>query len=294
MPQGVATLITGTGDTAAMNRVNIQGIRRCTAAFVGTAVLLANVLAATPASATVPSPVAFELQISPSARVLDAVGESFFMDVWKEEACDNPHLRVRNRNKPAFMLTNDMDSVAPITSFTLTINEGPYYFGAGDLAMDGFTDYVKNTMYTDAGVSITGASVSPDGKALTVNFDGLTAGKKAIFCVDLDASDPSVFPYPDYRNVLFGAPTTSGGATTDPASYAATFTSPTSAPNTRTLGGVFDLWTGVPDWQNDNVRPYREMDPIEITTIDGQIPEPAGAVLALLGLAAFVGGRRRM
>jgi hypothetical protein len=248
---------------------------------------------AKPARAATPSPVAYELQISPSARVLDAVGETFFMDVWKEEACDNPHLRVRNRNKPAFMLTNDMDSVAPITSFTLTINEGPFFFGSGDLAMDGFTDEVKNTMYSDPGVTITGASVSPDGKTLTVNFDGLTNGKKAIFCVDLDASDPNVFPYPDYRNVLFGAPTSSGGDTADPASYSATFTSPTSAPNTRTLGGVFDVWTDVPDWQNDNVRPYREMDPIEITTVNGQIPEPTGVALALIAMAALGGARRR-
>lgn len=260
---------------------------------------LANVAAAAvfflapAAQAEVPVPVSFELQISPVARVLDAVGEPYFMEVWKDESWDNPHLRVRNRNKPAFMLTNDLMSVAPITSFTLTINEGPYLFGTGDTAIDGFTDYVKNTMYTDAGVTITGSSLSPDGKTVTINFDGLEPGKKAIFCVDLDAEDMNMFPFPDYRNVLFGAPTSAGGTPTDAASYAVTFTSNSPAPNMQTLGGVFDQMTSAPDYQNDIIRPYVVMDMVEITTVGGQIPEPTGAVLALVGMAALAGLRRR-
>ncbi|RIK80779.1 MAG: hypothetical protein DCC67_08910 [Planctomycetota bacterium] len=254
--------------------------------------LLCIIAAAAPAGAVVPQPVGFELTLSCNARVLDAIGEAYFMDVWKEEACDNPHLRVRNRNKPALMLTNNMDSVAPITSFTLTINEGPYVFGAGDFAIDGFTDLVKNTMYSDAGVTIIGSSLSDDGKTLTVNFDGLDQGKKAIFCVDIDP-DGDGFPYPDYRNVLFGAPVASGGATTDPASYAVTFTGPGSAPNTNRLVGDFDVMTAPPTYQNATIRPYIQMDPIEITTVGGQIPEPAGAMLALVGAAALAAARRR-
>jgi hypothetical protein len=251
-------------------------------------------LASDQALAVVPSPVGYELQVSPYARVLDAVGTPQFMDVLWNESCDNPHVRVRARNKPAFMLTTDANATAPLTSFSLKINEGPYLFGTGDIATDAFDNFIKNTIYTDAGVSITSSSVSADGKTLNVNFDGLTAGKKVIFNVDLDATDMSMFPFPDYRNILFGAPFATGGATTDPASYSATFTNIGSpAPNTSTLGGDFDQMTVAPTYMNDNIRPYREMDTVEITVVSPQIPEPGSVVLALTAVTGFGVVRRR-
>jgi hypothetical protein len=251
-------------------------------------------VASQPALAVVPSPVGYELQISPYARVLDAVGTPQFMDVLWEESCDNPHLRVRARNKPAFMLTNDLTSVSPITSFSLTINEGPYLFGTGDFVTDAFDNFIKDTIYTDAGVTITGSSVTNGGKTLNVNFDGLTAGKKVIFNVDFDAEDMSMFPFPDYRNILFGAPLGPGDPATDPGSYAATFTDVGSpAPNSQTLGGDFDQVLVPPTYQNDDIRPYREMDKVEITVVGELIPEPNTVLLAATAVAALAGFRRK-
>ena len=201
-----ARLVSGVGRKN-MQRV-VKHLRRRIVVSVATlaAFALLATAASQPASAVVPSPVGYELQISPYARVLDAVGTPQFMDVLWEESCDNPHLRVRARNKPALMLINDITSTASITSFKLTINAGDYLFGTGDIVTDNFNNFIKDTIYTDVGVSITGSSVSPDGKELTVNFSGLDAGKKVIFNVDFDAQNMAMFPFPDYRNILFGAP----------------------------------------------------------------------------------------
>lgn len=241
------------------------------------------------AHAVVPTPTGFTIQMSPYARVLDYIGTPQFMDVLWEESCDNPHLRVRARNKPAIMLTNNADSTAPITSFTLSINASqPYLFGLGDIVSDNFTNYIKNTVYTDAGVSITGSSVSPDGKTLTVNFDGLTAGKKAIFNVDFDAQDPDMFPFPDYRMVLMGAPYPGENPTT-PGSYAATFTNAASpAPNSQTLSANFDQIVDTPSYHDLVIRPYGVMDKVEIIPGGAQVPEPTGLVLAAGGLGLLV------
>lgn len=241
------------------------------------------------AHAVVPTPTGFTIQMSPYARVLDYIGTPQFMDVLWEESCDNPHLRVRARNKPAIMLTNNADSTAPITSFTLSINASqPYLFGLGDIVSDNFTNYIKNTVYTDAGVSITGSSVSPDGKTLTVNFDGLTAGKKAIFNVDFDAQDPDMFPFPDYRMVLMGAPYPGENPTT-PGSYAATFTNAASpAPNSQTLSANFDQIVDTPSYHDLVIRPYGVMDKVEIIPGGAQVPEPTGLALAAGGLGLLV------
>lgn len=245
------------------------------------------------ARAEVPMPTGFTLQISPYARVLDAIGTPQFMDVLWEESCDNPHLRVRARNKPAVMLTNNDDSAAPITSFTLSIDVSqPFLFGTGDAVGDNFTNYIKNTFYTDAGVTITGSSISPDGRSLTVNFDGLTAGKKAIFNVDLDAADPGMFPFPDYRMVLLGAPQPGENPTT-PGTFSATFTNDTPLPNSQTLSGQFTQMTETPTYHDMVIRPYGVMDKVEIITEGGQIPEPSGIALALSGLGLLAVRRFR-
>jgi hypothetical protein len=272
----------------------VKHLRRRIVVSVATLAALALLATATEqALAVVPTPVSYELQISPYARVLDAVGTPEFMDVLWEESCDNPHLRVRARNKPALMLTNDLTSTAPITSFTLSINAGDYLFGTGDFVTDNFSNFIKDTIYTDVGVSITGSSISPDGKELTVNFDGLTAGKKVIFNVDFDAQNMAMFPFPDYRNILFGAPLGPGELPTAPGSYAATFTNIGSpVPNSQTLGGDFDQVLVPPTWQNDDIRPYREMDKVEITVVGEVIPEPGSAMLAATAVAALAAFRR--
>jgi hypothetical protein len=248
--------------------------------------------------AVVPVPTGFLLDISPSARILDAldmnrdgiINSTMYHDIIYDESCDNPHLRIRARNKPALMLTNESDSAAPITSFVMQINEGPYSFGTGDLVGDNFTNFIKNTMYTDAGVTITSSSVSPDMKTLTVNFDGLTAGKKAIFNIDLDTTDPNYFMYPDYRIVLFGAPL-EGESPTTPADVDVTFTGPLPAPNTKTLHAAFVQEGETPEFANEHIRAYQEEDKMEVTGLG--VPEPSTALLTLAGIAAFAGRFRK-
>lgn len=271
-----------------MSRVSIFEQVRHFALLLGLAAVIG--LGAGEARAVVPTPTGFELHISPYARVLDYLGTPQFMDVLWQESCDNPHLRVRARNKPAVMLTNKADSVAPITSFTLTMDATqPYLFGTGDIVADNYSNFIKNTIYTDAGVTITGSSVSPDGKALTVNFDGLTAGKRAIFNVDFDAEDPGMFPFPDYRMALLGAPYPGEDPTT-PATYAATFTNAASpVPNSQTLSAEFEQMTETPTYHDLVIRPYGVMDKLEIITGGGgEIPEPSSLVLAAGGLGLLV------
>jgi hypothetical protein len=254
--------------------------------------------ASRPAWAVVPSPTGFTLDISPNSRVLDAldakndglISASQYYDIKYDESCDNPHLRIHARNKPAIMITNDANSAAPITSFTLQINEGPYVFGTGDIASDNFSGFIKNTMYTDAGVNIIGNSVSADQKLLTVNFEGLGAGKMAIFHIDLDTTDANSFVYPDYRMVLFGAPL-EGESPTDPATSAATFTNSTAAPNSKTLTIGFTQETDTPQFANENIRSYSQMDKMEVIHL--RIPEPNAAVLVLAGLATLAVRARR-
>ena len=150
----------------------------------------------------------FSVDIGGSARVLNAIGTPEYDAILMDDSCDNPHLRVRANNKPAIKVSV-ADTTTPgvqLSSFSLAINSDPYFFGTGDVATDNFTDFIRETMYVDDGVTILGSTLSADMKLLTVNFDGMTAGKSAIFNVDLDVvDDPSMFLYPDFRVVLFGA-----------------------------------------------------------------------------------------
>lgn len=258
---------------------------------VGFFAVLAATLVGGQAQAVVPAPTAFELLFSPSARVLDAYGTPEYYEVKYDESCDNPHLRIRARNKPAVLVNNSDISAAPITAFTLQINEGPFFFGTGDAGTDNFDNFIKKTIYSDAGVIITGSSVSPDAKTLTVTFDGLTAGKKAIFNIDLDTSDPNGFMFPDYRSVLFGTPLTQGGPTTTPGTSTATFTNNTAAPNSKTLTLQLPLKPDHADYMEADIRAYGDMDKMEV--IKTEIPEPTGVVLSLAGFGAFTALRRK-
>jgi len=307
LQQGIASLI-GQHWGASMIRVVNDLLRRKSYSLCGVlAAMGIAALSARPAHAVPPSPVAFTMTMSPYARTLNALEEfgpmsPEFMEVWKEDSWDNPHLRVRARNKPAIMIVNENNSVAPLTTFTLEINNpGPFFFGMGDFATDNFVGFIQNTIYTDPGVTITGSSVSGDGKTLMVNFDGLTAGRKAIFNIDLDSSDPGLFPFPDYRLVLCGAPSGPGDPSGLPATISATFTDASSPPpNTTTLtmdlSGAIDPITGmqvtpsVPEFFEQNIRPAKLMEMNEIK--EKFIPEPSSAMLALAGVAGLAALRR--
>lgn len=234
----------------------------------------------------------YSLSIAPSERVLAAIGTAEFEQVLLEESCDNPHLRVRARNKPSVMITNGDDATAPIESFTLQINEGPYMFGDGDAASDDFTGFIRESIfYMDPDVSITGSSISADGTALTIDFSGLTAGKSVVFSVDLDANDSDMFPFPDYRTVLFGAPMSSIADPTAPGSFSALYSDGESS---RAVGGDFTQQTDALVYFNGNIRPYYAVDMIEVNQDQvGGVPEPGTWALAALSLVGLAGWKRR-
>jgi hypothetical protein len=264
------------------------------------AIALASIAASGTTLAAPPSVVGYDLFMSPYPQVLDALADfgassQEFHDVADDAMWDNPHIRVRARNKPALMLINNDLSEAPITSFSVTINEGPYVFGSGDFITDNFTGFIKNTIYTDPGVTITGSSLSPDQKTLTVTFDGLTAGRKALFNIDLDATDPSIFPFPDYRVVLCGAPTSLADMPNMTATIAAAFTSTTMGPpnNTTTLEMDLEQATAVPEFFDQFVRAAKHMEMIDIKEKSQLIPEPSGLTLAGAAAIGMMLSRRR-
>jgi hypothetical protein len=285
-----------------MARTGIFGLTTRSLLLVGLTVATALSAAGT-ASAAMQSPTGFTVNLSSSPRVLDAldmkndgvISSNTFYDIKYDEACDNPHLRIRARNKPALMITDAAGAPADLTSFTIKINEGPYVFGTGDVAGDNFTNFIKNTMYTDPGVSITGSSVSGDSKTLTVNFNGLAPGKIAVFNIDLDTPDPNMFMYPDYRMVLFGAPLEGGNPTT-PATVTATYANNAAMP-TVSLGQACDIYGNplnyeeTPDYANEDIRAYGDMDPIEVAALG--VPEPTTGAMMLAGLAMLAIRSRR-
>lgn len=232
----------------------------------------------------------YRVDIASSERLLNALGTPEEAEVQHQVSCDNPHYRVRARNKPAIKITNDVGSGGDLTGFTLRINQAAYLFGEGDTALDGFDQFIKRSAYTDPGVDITGSSLSGDGRTVTVNFSGLSAGKSAIFRVDLDTNDVNLFPFPDFRNVLFGAD--SGGGPGTPAVTTATFTAggmSTTSPET-----ALDPILGQMSFFEGSVRPYNASDPVIPSGGGGTtIPEPTSVVLLLTGALGAAALRRK-
>jgi hypothetical protein len=264
-------------------------------------IALVGMVTSRSALAAPPTTVGFNLFMSPYAHVLDALeefgqGSQEFYNIWNDAMWDNPHIRVRARNKPALMvINNDITQDAVISSFSITINEGPYFFGTGDFVTDNFMGFIQNTIHTDPGVTVTGSSLSPDGQTLTVNFDGLTVGKKAIFNVDLDTSDMSLFPYPDYRVVLCGA-TDQFGTPNMTGTIAATFTSTTMGPPNNTTTLEMDLEPQVDPLTiyDQFTRFAKAMEMVDFKGKEVLIPEPSAAVLALVGVVMAAASRRRV
>lgn len=239
----------------------------------------------------------YSLVISSSDRVLAALETSMQQQIIADEMCDSPHLRVRARNKPALKLTNDSNaaSTAPLSSFTIDIESNDYLFGSGDTPFDAFQQFISVSPFSDASVQITESSLNADKTALTVNFSGLTAGKSVIFNVDLDAINAAMFPFPDFRSVLFGAPMNHGGSPTAPANTMARFVDPGSTPSSRDVSQQLTQLTSVPAYANERLRPYYTMDPIDILTVKTStlVPEPATWLAGLSALCSTLLVRRR-
>jgi len=208
-------------------------------------------------------------------------------------ACDNPHNRVRARNRPALLVENDGDSQGDLTSFTLQINQAGFEFGTGD---EGSPDYSGNhylpSPYLSPNVNILGSSVSADGSLLTVNFSGLAPGESAIFRIDIDPKNNDGFPFPDYREALFGLGSAGAAGANQLGETSATFsmagTSSTTEPTTL-------LPANSAQFINANIRAYHSVDPVGQLGGGGSttIPEPTTAALLAIALLGWSQQRRR-
>jgi len=207
-------------------------------------------------------------------------------------ACDNPHNRIRARNRPAVLVENDGVSHADLTSFTMRINQAGFEFGSGDV---GSPDYLGNhylaSHYLSPNVNILGSSVSTDGSLLTVNFSGLAPGESAIFRIDIDPKNNNGFPFPDYREALFGLGSLGEAGVNQLGETSATFsmgeTSATTAPATL-------LAANTAIYINANIRAYHTNDPVGQLGGGGTtIPEPTTATLLAIALLGWSQQRRR-
>ena len=254
------------------------------------------------AMATLPSEVfasslsgSYTIDFAASTRLLDALGTPNEDIVQQEESCDNPHARVRARNRPGVKIFNSTASVGDLTSFSIEIQDkdSPYLFGTGDSPGDGFGgQYIRTSPYSDENITIKGSSISEEGRKLTIGFDGLSPGKSVIFRVDLDTKDDSIFPFPDFRNVLFGGGDNGGML----AVASATFTSgdgTATTPDTP-LNEISESDQEHIVYYEGHVRPYSVIDTVIPQGGGGttEIPEPTSAMLMLAGVLGALAVRR--
>lgn len=236
----------------------------------------------------------YTLDIAENDRVLNAMGTPEYNTVVMEEHCDNPHIRIYARNTPAIQLKNDAGSDGDITSFTLRITNSDFNFGVGDFISSPFDDFIQMSPYNDAGVNLTGSTLTDNGRLITVNFTGLAPGSTALFRVDLDAIDPNAFQFPDFRQVLQGLDGNGqpGGGSTGQAGVTfsmgdmSTTTDPMSLPAAAATTFI-----------NGNIRPYSAAGEdliIPASTGDSTIPEPSGLVLLAIGALSLLRQRRSL
>ncbi|QDS99746.1 PEP-CTERM sorting domain-containing protein [Adhaeretor mobilis] len=238
---------------------------------------------------------AYSVNISSSARYLNALGTPMEAIVKMEESCDNPNNRIQHRNRPS-MLVENTGTGGTLTSFTLRIAQDDFVFGTGDNAFDGFNgSAVVSSVFNMPGIEILGASITDvagqgaeDGvdRLLTVNFSGLAPGESAIFTIDLDTTDANAFQLPDFREVLLGADLGSGTGT--PAYTTAAFSSGDPVPELQ-----FAIYDDAIPYAGMNVRPYHAADPVFNVDLNGSaIPEPSSFALLVMGLAGLSRRRR--
>jgi len=212
----------------------------------------------------------------------------------QSESCKNPSTRLQNRNRVAMMLQNTSTEANEISSYTIDIQEMGYLFGDGDKPSDGFLgSLVRRDYRTDDGVGIS-AQFGADMTEIVLNFTGLTAGRAAIFRLDLDPLDSTGMMFPDYRSILLGA--NNGNGSTQPALNSATF-SKAGVPDLQTFPLAFSVPLASGLVTTGQLEGYRSQAATEMYGQSGsttEIPEPSTAVLLLAGAAGLMGlGSRR-
>jgi len=207
----------------------------------------------------------------------------------QSESCKNPSTRLQNRNRVAMMLQNTSTEANEISSYSIDIQEMGYVFGDGDKSSDGFLgSLVRRDYRTDDGVGIS-AQFGADMTEIVLNFTGLTAGRAAIFRLDLDPLDQTGLMFPDYRSILLGA--SNGNGPTQPALNSATF-SMAGMPDAQTPMEALNITLDPGLVTSGQLEGYRSQSGSEMYGQSGStevIPEPSTAVLILAGAAGLMG-----
>jgi hypothetical protein len=210
--------------------------------------------------------------------------------------------RMMNRNMPFLELTNEISSVGNITEFQLTIGDNRFDFGPFDnsqLILLGSTTPGFNLSASKAqGVVNTNGDLG-DVLTVAIGNGGLQPGQTVRFQINLDVDPAFQASYaasfgesqPDFRTVLFdmnGVNVYDGVTNNSPNDNAQAFV--TFNPGLKSQAAIFpDEAVAAGEYFNNNLRQYKAMDPVLIFQLDGAdpIPEPASAVLVLLGLASL-------
>ncbi len=253
--------------------------------FIGGAlpVAMAIMFAAASAQAEL-GEVGFEFRISEKEMVLEHPDD---MGVKMFASWDTAYQRIANRNMPFIELMNNINSTGNLTEFNMTIGDTDFefsddYFGAFIVQSDSTPD-----------VDI--SSITSTGDLLTLTFGngGLAPGELVRFGIDIDA-DPGLedmFPFPDFRLVLFDMNNMDGQGGVDNSVVTATFEDPEDSSMTATASTQLEDYvvTGPQaQYYNQILRPYSVMEGVDIFDASANvIPEPATATLSVLALSAL-------
>jgi len=259
------------------------------------ALICASALPATlAAQTTVLEGTGFSLYVNEKEMILAHPGDQAMANYaqW-----DTPYQRLLDRNMPFLMLQNEESSSLPITELRLSIGDKLFNFGNTASMFHGLYTMVGRTN-PDAVVN---SHVEDAGNELVVNFgsQGILPGELVCFRIniDVDANHPEIFPYPDFRTVLFdknGINVYDGNlkkfSDEDNATALVTFGSgeskfeagPVAFPD-EIVNGAEDLFT------NRALRPYGIMENASTFVVSAKIieedvvPEPSGIVIGLMG-----------
>lgn len=198
-------------------------------------------------------------------------------------------------NMPFIELSNEADSPAAISSFTMTIGDTNYGFSNEFFRKESTNSfpYPADGSWAIAGFSTPDidftSSIADDGDTLIVNFGngGLQPGETVRFQVDIDRDDDEggMMLFADYTSVFVrsGGPNSVisldfAGIDQDPA--------PFMLPDLPVSNGVAQFL--------QTPRPYNVMQPIDVfpDTVIDPVPEPSTVLLASLALAGFAARRR--
>lgn len=250
---------------------------------------------ATPAMAQL-GDVGFQVSIASKEMVLEHPTDQ---SVKMFAAWDAPFQRIADRNMPFIEVMNLGGSTGNLTEFSITIGDSDFnfseeYFGSFIMLGD-----------STPGFSLSSSSVDGDELVVSIGNGGLAPGEVLRFRIDLDvdAGMEDMFPHPDFRTVLFDMNDMDGNGTSDNSVVTATFANPNNTSETATASAqLMDFTVTGPQAQyfNQSIRPYSQMEGVDIFSLQGitpatVVPEPTSLGIAggLLGAVVLVGRRRR-